>query len=116
MSEQFQDGFALYDRDHRLVDWDDGFVQEFRLAGVKLEPGMYYADVLRAATAHPASLAMFAEQTGIGDGDRAVQERLIGFGSNRSCCRSDFWCPRQSKQEAASFDKQQVGINVTAQF
>jgi PAS domain S-box-containing protein len=81
MSEKLRDGFALYDSDHRLVDWDDGFVEEFQLAGVMLKPGMHYADVLRAATADPVGLAMFAEHAG----DEAVRERLAGFGSDRSC-------------------------------
>jgi hypothetical protein len=81
MSEKLRDSFALYDSDHRLVDWDDGFVEEFRLAAVRLKPGMRYADVLRAATADPVSLARFAEHAG----DGAVQDRLAGFGSDRSC-------------------------------
>jgi len=85
MSEKFRDGFALYDSDHRLVDWDDGFVEEFRLAGVTLKSGMHYADVLKAATADPVSLAMFAEQYDVRDANDAVQERLAGFGRDRSC-------------------------------
>jgi two-component system cell cycle sensor histidine kinase PleC len=90
MSEKLRDSFALYDSNHRLVDWDDGFVEEFRLAGVTLKPGMHYADVLRSATADPASLALFAEQSGVSDGadvsdgERAVQQRLADFGSDRS--------------------------------
>jgi two-component system cell cycle sensor histidine kinase PleC len=85
MSEKLQDGFALYDSDHRLVDWDNGFVEEFQLAGVQLKPGMPYADVLRAAIANPASLALFAEQSGVSDGDGAVRRRIDGFGNDRSC-------------------------------
>ena len=82
MSEKLRDSFALYDSGHRLVDWDDGFIEEFRLAGVELKPGMHYLDVLRAAAA-PASLAVFAEQAA--DGERPVQDRRAGFGEDRSC-------------------------------
>jgi two-component system cell cycle sensor histidine kinase PleC len=85
MSEKLRDSFALYDSNHRLVDWDDGFVEEFRLAGVTLESGMHYADVLKAATADPVSLAMFAEQYDVRNANDAVQERLAGFGCDRSC-------------------------------
>jgi two-component system, cell cycle sensor histidine kinase PleC len=46
---------------------------------------MHYADLFRAATADPVSLAMFAEQSGASDGDGAVQRRIDGFGNDRSC-------------------------------
>jgi hypothetical protein len=60
-------------------------VEEFRLAGVTLKPGMQYADVLRAATADPVSLRMFVSQFGVSDGNELVHQRLEGFGRDRSC-------------------------------
>jgi PAS domain S-box-containing protein len=85
MSESFRDSFALYDAHHRLVDWDEGFVEELQLAGVTLRPGMDYAEVLLAATADPVNLRMFAAQFGISDGAMLPRQRLDGFGCDRSC-------------------------------
>jgi PAS domain S-box-containing protein len=84
MSEKFRDSFALYDSDHRLVDWDDGFVEEFRLAGVTLTRGMRYADMLRAAITHPAAMQLFVEHSEFCDTESLIRERLNGFGADRS--------------------------------
>ncbi len=45
----FQNSFALFDADGRLVDWDKGFELEFRYAAPFLKLGIGYADILRAA-------------------------------------------------------------------
>jgi len=85
MSEKVRDSFALLDSDRRLVDWDDGFVEEFQPANLTLKLGMPYADILRAAAADPAARQLFIDHSESGDTESLIRERLDGLGSDRSC-------------------------------
>ena len=76
--------FALFDADHRLVDWNEGFVQEFQHAALTPTAGMRYADMLRAVTARVTAEQLMAGHIGLGDAEAEIQEWLAGFGAERS--------------------------------
>jgi PAS domain S-box-containing protein len=84
MSARFPDSFALFDADHRLVDWNEGFVQEYRRVGLTLTGGLPYADMLRAAQVRLAPAELSAGHPGFGDIEQEFQERLAGFGLERT--------------------------------
>jgi PAS domain S-box-containing protein len=84
MLGKFPDSFALFDAEHRLVDWNEGFVQEFQRIGLALTRGLSYAEMLRAARTNltPAELAVGHPE--FDDIEREIQNRLAGFGEERS--------------------------------
>jgi PAS domain S-box-containing protein len=43
----FQRSSALFDRDGLLLEWDDGFAEEFHLAASLIRPGVSFRDLLR---------------------------------------------------------------------
>ena len=85
MSEKFTHSFALVDADRRLVDWDEGFAQEFRFAGLTLKPGMPYAEILRAAANDPRAREFFLQNSKFTTVEALINDRLEGFGENRNC-------------------------------
>jgi PAS domain S-box-containing protein len=85
MSEIFSHSFALLDADSRLVDWDEGFAQEFRFDALLLKPGMVYCDILRAAASDPTARQSFLENSEFSTAEELVRDRLRGFGRNRTC-------------------------------
>jgi PAS domain S-box-containing protein len=84
MSGRFPDSFALFDADHRLVDWNEGFVQEYRRIGLALTRGLSYAEMLRAAQARLTPEELSAGHAEFDDIERELQERLAGFGEERT--------------------------------
>src|ERR1700679_2348943 len=84
MSGKFPDSFALFDADHRLVDWNEGFVQEFQRVGLALTRGLSYAEMLRAARMNLTAEELAAGHPGFDDIEREIQNRLAGFGEERS--------------------------------
>jgi PAS domain S-box-containing protein len=84
MSGRFPDSFALFDADHRLVDWNEGFVQEYRRIGLALTRGLSYAEMLRAARVSLTPEELSAGHPGFDDIERELQERLAGFGEPRT--------------------------------
>jgi len=43
----FKRSSALFDRNGLLLEWDDGFAEEFRLAASRIRPGVSFRDLLR---------------------------------------------------------------------
>ncbi len=84
MSGRFPDSFALFDADYRLVDWNEGFVQEFQRVGLALTRGLSYAEMLRAARTSLTPEEISAGHPGFDDIEREIQNRLAGFGEERS--------------------------------
>jgi PAS domain S-box-containing protein len=84
MSGKFPDSFALFDADHRLVDWNEGFVQEFQRVGLALTRGLSYAEMLRAARTNLTREELTAGHSEFSDIEREIQNRLAGFGEERS--------------------------------
>ena len=84
MSGKFPDSFALFDADHRLVDWNEGFVQEYRRIGLALTRGLSYAEMLRAARANLTPEELSAVHSDFEDIERELQQRLAGFGEERT--------------------------------
>jgi len=46
MSGEFPSSFALFDADHRLVEWNEGFAQEYQHVGLILKRGLSYREML----------------------------------------------------------------------
>jgi len=84
MSGRFPDSFALFDADHQLVDWNEGFVQEYQRIGLALRRGLSYAEMLRAAQASLTPKEISAGHPDFDDIERELQERLAGFGEERT--------------------------------
>ena len=84
MSGKFPDSFALFDADHRLVDWNEGFVQEFQRVGLPLTRGLSYAEMMRAARSKLTADELLGGHTEVGDIEREIQDRLAGFGEDRT--------------------------------
>jgi PAS domain S-box-containing protein len=84
MSGKFPDSFALFDAEHRLVDWNEGFVQEFQRVGLTLTRGLSYAEMLRAARTKLTPQELAAGHSEFDDIEREIQNRLAGFGEARS--------------------------------
>jgi len=74
--------FALFDAKGRLVDWDEGFEQEFRYAAAILRPGLTYAEILRAAVDTPEVREFLETNFNNPDPQAVVQTRLAEFGKN----------------------------------
>jgi PAS domain S-box-containing protein len=84
MSGRFPDSFALFDADHRLVDWNDGFVQEYQRVGLVLTRGLSYAEMLRAASTKLTAKELSAGHPEFDNIERELQNRLAGFGEDRT--------------------------------
>ena len=83
-SGEFQHSFALFDADSRLVDWDEGFENEWVFAVPVLKRGVTYAEMLKAALSYPAAEQFVQENYGQSDIDEVIRARLKSFGTNRS--------------------------------
>jgi hypothetical protein len=83
MSEKFLDSFSLWNADHRLVDWDPGFAQEFQFAGMTLTPGLSYGEFLGAVVRNPFARQFVAEHADFTSPESLIAERLEGFGRDR---------------------------------
>jgi PAS domain S-box-containing protein len=83
-SGEFTHSFALFDADSRLVDWDEGFENEWVFAAPVLKPGMTYAEMLRAALSDPAAEQFMRENYGENGIEAAIQSRLKLFGTDRN--------------------------------
>jgi PAS domain S-box-containing protein len=83
-SGEFTHSFALFDADHRLVDWDDGFENEWVFAAPVLKRGMTYAEMLRAALSDPAAERFVEENFGESGLDAIIQSRVKTFGTDRT--------------------------------
>ena len=84
MSGKSPSSFALFDADHRLIDWNDGFAHEFQHVGLTLRAGLTYAEMLRAAAAKMTPAQLQGGHAGLGDVETQMRERLAGFGEDRS--------------------------------
>jgi PAS domain S-box-containing protein len=83
MSGKFPDSFALFDADHRLVDWNEGFVQEVQHIGFIPKHGLSYAEMVQVAAARLTPEEISAGHA-VGDIERELENRLAGFGEDRS--------------------------------
>src|SRR6185437_13693069 len=84
MSEEFLSSFALFDADHRLVEWNEDFAREYQPVGVILKKGMSYKEMLDAAAVKLTSEQIFAGHPAVRDPRQELQERLAGFGQERT--------------------------------
>jgi PAS domain S-box-containing protein len=75
--------FALIDAHGRLVYWDDGFVQEFRLAASLLKPGGSYAEIVRATAEDPSVKEFILVNSSFSDIESLLQDGLKHFGKNQ---------------------------------
>jgi PAS domain S-box-containing protein len=83
-SGEFTHSFALFDADSRLVDWDDGFENEWVFAAPVLKRGMTYAEILKAALSDPAAEQFVRENYGESGPETIIQSRLETFGTDRT--------------------------------
>jgi PAS domain S-box-containing protein len=79
-SGEFQNSFALFDADGRLVDWDKGFELEFRYAAPFLKLGVSYADILRAAIDTADAKQFLRDNFQTADFEALIQNRVKNLG------------------------------------
>jgi PAS domain S-box-containing protein len=84
MSGEFPSSFALFDADHRLVEWNEGFAQEYQHIGLILERGLSYREMLEAAAAKLTTEQIFAGHPPVRDARQELEDRLAGFGRERT--------------------------------
>jgi PAS domain S-box-containing protein len=82
--QEFTQSFALFDADRRLVDWDEGFENEWVFAAPVLKRGMTYAEMLTAALSDPAAEQFVKENFGDSSLDSIIQGRIETFGADRT--------------------------------
>jgi hypothetical protein len=80
MPEKVRDSFALFDAGLRLIDWNDGFEQEFQFAAPMLYVGADYSQILRAAVDNPVARQFMQDQGWFTDADALIEERLRSLG------------------------------------
>jgi len=78
----FQNSFALFDADGRLVDWDKGFELEYRYAAPVLRLGISYGDILRAALGTADAKRFLHDNFKTSDVDKLIQNRVESLGTN----------------------------------
>jgi len=83
-SGEFIHSFALFDADTRLVDWDEGFENEWVFAVPVLKRGITYADMLRAALSHPLAEKFAQDNFGESDIEAVIRGRVATFGTDRN--------------------------------
>jgi PAS domain S-box-containing protein len=76
----FQNSFALFDADGRLVDWDKGFELEYRYAAPVLRLGISYGDILRAALGTADAKRFLHDNFKTSDVDKLIQDRVKSLG------------------------------------
>jgi PAS domain S-box-containing protein len=76
--------FALIGGDGRMVNWDEGFEQEFQFAAPLLKPGIPYAEIALAASEDPYVTQFMLDNSGASDIEMLVQDGLEGLGNDRS--------------------------------
>jgi PAS domain S-box-containing protein len=84
MSEEFPSSFAFFDADHRLVEWNEGFVREYEHIGLTLRRGLTYREMLEAAAAKLTADQIFAGHPKVRDANQELHDRLAGFGQERT--------------------------------
>src|ERR1700735_73383 len=84
MSEEFPSSFAFFDAEHRLVEWNEGFAQEYRQIGLTLKRGLSYAEMLEAAASRLTTEQIFAGHPRSRDARQELKDRLAGFGQERT--------------------------------
>jgi PAS domain S-box-containing protein len=81
-SGKFQHSFALFDPDGRLIDWDDGYTEEWRIAGTTLRAGMTYqqllASVLTVTTTREFLRVNYPDSTP----ERVIERQIAAFGTD----------------------------------
>jgi PAS domain S-box-containing protein len=82
-SEELLHSFALFNAGGRLLDWDDGFAQEWRYAEPALKVGSSYRALLKAALLQPAGMQFARENFQSDDVDILLSNRLANFGVDR---------------------------------
>jgi PAS domain S-box-containing protein len=81
---EFTHSFALFDADHRLVDWDEGFANEWLYAAPVLKRGITYPELLKAALSDQAAQQFVRDNYGEGNVSQLICARIGTFGTNRS--------------------------------
>jgi PAS domain S-box-containing protein len=84
MSGEFPSSFAFFDADHRLVEWNEGFAEEYEHIGLTLTRGLTYRKMLEAAAAKLTAEQIFAGHPQIRDAEQELKDRLAGFGQERT--------------------------------
>ena len=75
-SEELLHSFALFDAGGLLLDWDDGFAQEWRYAEPALKVGSSYGALLKAALLQPGARQIARENFQSDDVDILLSNRL----------------------------------------
>lgn len=75
--EEFSEGFALFDKDHKLLVWNRRFLEIYPEFDGVVEPGMSYEETARIRLGH----GLIAEA--IGREEAWLEERLRSFGTSR---------------------------------
>jgi len=81
---EFTHSFALFDADSRLVDWDEGFENEWLFAVPALKRGVTYPDLLRAALSDPIARQFMEVNYHESDLETVIRSRVKSFGNDRS--------------------------------
>jgi len=83
-SGEFAFSFALFDADHRLVDWDEGFENEWVYAAPQLKRGMHYKDMVRAALSAPETEDFVTRNYPGHALEALIESRAASFGADRT--------------------------------
>src|SRR5581483_8183585 len=77
---------ALFDRDGLLLEWDQGFEQEYKTAAKLLRRGVPFRDLLRFLYEHDENAILRVRV----EGDAAETERRIGQRLEKVCGETEF--------------------------
>ena len=84
-AESFTRSSALFDKDGRLVEWDEGFLVEFWAAANLVKAGASFRDILRHTFDNdPQARAKLAANLSPEEAERRIEKRLQRFGADNS--------------------------------
>lgn len=81
---KFQHSFALFDAEGRLVDWDEGYDQEWQLADISPSADVTYGELLTAALNNPMAREFLANNYPESTPEEVIRTQIEGFGTDRS--------------------------------
>jgi PAS domain S-box-containing protein len=83
-SGKFQQSFALFDAEGRLIDWDEGYAQEWQVCGMSLRAGVTYAELLTATLDVPRAREFLAFNYKSPVPEQVIRDQIAGFGTDRA--------------------------------
>jgi len=81
---EFQQSFALFDADRRLVEWDSGLLAELPATAQVIGRGTSYADFVRTAYTKPVEGATLARPVHADELEELIGDRVRSFGRDQS--------------------------------